>query len=147
MCVENIVGLLRISIRFQLSFVNITTLHGRNFGLSVPETCKNTSVALQGVFPLIRLNRLHTLINTYSEQSSFMVAIERCTVMQETNFHSQSHCMGLIWLNMSDTPNDSLKRNDFMTIEKVESFYFNTLSFIRSLGEQESLISICAFHP
>lgn len=147
MCVVYTVGLLRISIRFQLSFVNITSLHGHNFGHSVPETCKNTSVALQGVFVLVRLKRLHTLINTYSEQSSFMVAIERCTVMQEINFHSQSHCMGLIWLSMSDTPNDTLKRNDFMTIEKVESFYFNTLSFIRSFGEQESLISICAFHP
>lgn len=34
-----------------------------------------------------------------------------------------------------------------MTIEKVESFYFNILSFIRSFGEQESLIAIGAFHP
>ncbi len=33
-----------------------------------------------------------------------------------------------------------------MTIKQVESIYFNTLSFIRSLGEQESVIAIGAFH-
>lgn len=41
------------------------------------------SAALQGVSFHVRLKRLHTLFNTYGVQSSFMVAIERCTELHK----------------------------------------------------------------
>ncbi len=52
--------------------------HGHSFG-----RCSRTSAALQGVSSHVRLKRLHTLFSTYGVQSSFMVAIERCTELHK----------------------------------------------------------------
>lgn len=114
-----------------------------------------TSAVLQGVSSHVRLKRLHTLFSTYGVQSSFMVAIERCTELHKRPISTPNPTA---WILSDSTCQTHLKtqqkkkrrprslRNAFMTIKQVEGIYFNTLSFIRSLCEQESVIAIGAFH-